>query len=315
MKKRMSRLLLVLALAAAAVRPSAAQEQKKREPDVNVDVTVTAITIAVTVQDAGGRLVNNLSEKDFTVYENGKKRTITYFKQNYFAPLGLTVLLDVSGSMAVLNKLEEAKVALREMASSILSPRDLLSLLIFADGQVEVAAPFSKDRDAFLKVLDGLQPFGQTALNDAVAVSPEFANRAQNDKRALLLITDGVENDSQLGPEEALEIARRVDVPIYTIGYKIPLEDQQLKMLKKGQGLTSAGIVATLDRFSRATGGRAWFLNRPEEILEALREIKREQTHQYIIGYTSNKEAGADYHLIRVTTSNWKYKVRTRQGY
>ena len=262
MKQAKLFLLLLLALA-AVVPPAAAQDQKK--PDVNVDVTVTAITIAVTVQDTDGTLVNNLSEKDFTVYENGKKRAITYFKQSYFAPVGLTVLLDVSGSMAVLNKLEEAKAALREMATSILSARDQLSLLIFADGQVEVAAPFSKDRDAFLKALDGLQPFGQTALNDAVAVSPEYANRVQDEKRALLLITDGVENDSRLGPEEALEIARRVDVPIYTIGYKIPLEDQQLKMLKKGQGLTSAGIVATLDRFSRATGGRAWFLNRPED--------------------------------------------------
>jgi len=315
MKRTISRLLILIALALAASAPSPAQEQKKKEPDANVDVTVTAITIAVTVQDTDGRLVNNLSEKDFTVYENGKKRTITYFKQNYFAPIGLTVLLDVSGSMAVLNKLEEAKAALHELAASILSPRDLVSLLIFADGQVEVAAPFSKDREAFLKVLDGLQPFGQTALNDAVAVSPEYANRAQNDKRALLLITDGVENDSQLTPEQALEIARRVDVPIYTIGYKIPLEDQQLNSLKKGQGLTSAGIVATLDRFSRATGGKAWFLNRPEELLEALGEIKKEQTHQYIIGYTTNRAAGADYRLIRVTTSNWKYKVRTRQGY
>jgi Ca-activated chloride channel homolog len=315
MRMRISRLLLVLTLAASVVPPAAAQEPKRQQPPVNVDVTVTAITIAVTVQDTDGRLVNNLSEKDFTVYENGKKRAITYFKQSYFAPLGLTVLLDVSGSMAVLNKLEEAKFALREMATSILSARDQLSLLIFADGQVEVAAPFSKDRDAFLKVLDGLQPFGQTALNDAVAVSPEFANRVQNEKRALLLITDGVENDSRLTSEQALEIARRVDVPIYTIGYKIPLEDEQLKMLKKGQGLTAAGIAATLERFSRATGGRAWFLNRPEEMLDVMKDIKKEQTHQYIIGYTSDKEAGADYRLIRVTTSNYKYKVRTRQGY
>jgi Ca-activated chloride channel family protein len=315
MKHGPSRLLLLLVLAAALALPSGAQEQKSKPPDAHVDVTVTAITIAVTVQDTDGRLVNNLSEKDFTVYENGKKRTITYFKQNYFAPLGLTVLLDVSGSMAVLNKLEEAKAALREMATSILSARDELSLLIFADGQVEVAVPFSKDREAFLKELDKLQPFGQTALNDAVAVSPEFANRVANEKRALLLITDGVENDSQLTPDQALEIARRVDVPIYTIGYKIPMEEQLLKMLKKGQGTTSAGIVKTLDRFSQATGGRAYFLNGPEEMLEVLGELKKEQTHQYIIGYTTNLEAGADYRLIRVTTSNYKYKVRTRQGY
>jgi len=310
-----NKLLMLALLPFLAAAPATGQVKDQKPPDVRADVTVTAITIAVTVQDGSGRMINNLAEKDFTIYENNEKRTITYFRQNYFAPLSLTVLLDVSGSMAVLNKLEEAKVALRNLVTSILSPRDEISLLIFADGQVEVAAPFSTDRAEFLRVLDKLQAFGQTALNDAVAVSPEFANRVHNEKRALLLITDGVENDSHVTPDEALEIARRVDVPIYTIGYKIPMEEQLLKILKKGQGLTSAGIVETLDRFSRATGGKAFFLNRPEEMFEVLGTIKKDQTHQYIIGYTSYKNSGGDYRWIRVATSNYKLKVRTREGY
>jgi VWFA-related protein len=314
MKRRLLLTALLLALAAATA-PSFAQEQKKKTEDIRVDVTVTAITIAVTVQDRSGRYVNDLAQKDFTIYENNEKRTVTYFKHDFDAPLSLTVLLDVSGSMAVLNKLEEAKVGLRNLITTLLSPRDEVSLLIFADGQVEVAAPFSTDKTEFLRVLDKTQAYGQTALNDAVAVSPEFANRGHNEKRALLLITDGVENDSRVSPEEALEIARRVDVPIYTIGYKIPLSEQLLKILRKGQGVTSAGIVETLEKFSRATGGKAFFANQPEEMLAALRELKKEQSHQYLIGYTSYKDVSGAYRKIRVETTSKRHRVRTREGY
>jgi Ca-activated chloride channel family protein len=308
------RAVLGVALAVASAVPARPQQQKKNE-DVHVDVTVSAITLAVTVEDKGGRYINNLTEKDFEVYENNEKRPITYFKHDFDAPLSLAVLLDVSGSMAVLNKLEEAKIGLRNLVTAVLAPRDQVSLLIFADGQVEVAAPFSTDKAEFLRVLDKTEAYGQTALNDAVAVSPEFANRGHNEKRAILLITDGVENDSQLSPDQALEIARRVDVPIYTIGYKIPMDEQMLKILKRSGTLTSAGIVETLTRFSQATGGRAFFINEPSAMYAAFRDLKNEQSHQYIIGYTSYKNGNGDYRRIRVVVPGKKYKIRTREGY
>ena len=279
------------------------------------DVTVSAITIAVTVQDRGGRFINDLAQEDFRVYENKVRKPITYFSYDYEAPVGVTILLDVSGSMALQDKLTDTKAALRHFLNNVLSPRDQVALLIFADGDVEVAVPFAKDRAAFLSTLEKLEAYGQTALNDAVAVSPEYANRVKREKRALLLITDGIENDSQLTPDQAVEIARRVDVPIYTIGYKIPLSDQVLQKHKSAAGLTSAGIVATLERFSRATGGKAFFTNEPFELYAALRELKKEQSHQYLIGYTSYKSFDDAYRSIRVETSHSRYKVRTREGY
>jgi len=315
MNRRFFLLALLLALATAAANSQPSQEPQKKPGDIRVDVTVSAITIAVTVQDKGGKYINNLEAKDFAIYENTEKRNITYFKHNFMSPISLTVLLDVSGSMGVQNKLEEIKTGLRNMVAKELGPLDEVSLLIFADGQVEVATPFSTDRTAFLSTLEKLQPFGQTALNDAVAVSPEFANRGHNEKRALLLVTDGVENDSRVTPEEAVEIARRVDVPIYTIGYKIPLSEQLLKMLKRSKTVTSSGIVATLDRFSRATGGKAVFVNEPSEMYQAMRELKQEQSHQYLIGYTSYKDLSGAYRRIRVMVPGQSYKVRTREGY
>jgi VWFA-related protein len=297
----------------ATSRLSFSQETKKEK--LAYDISVNAISIAVTVQDKGGRYINDLNAEDFTIYENNIKKDITYFKHDFEAPLSLTVLLDVSGSMALQDKLKESKEALNDLINILLSPQDEVSLLIFADGEVEVAANFSTDKNKFLTVLEKTEAYGQTALNDAVAVSPEFANKGQNEKRALLLITDGIENDSQYSADQAVEVARRVDVPIYTIGYKIPLSEQYLRKHKRAPTLTPSGIVDSLEKFSQATGGKAFFINQSNELNAAFREIKKELCHHYLIGYTSYKNPKNEYRKIRVITSNKKYKVRTREGY
>ncbi len=187
--------------------------------------------------------------------------------------------------------------------------------MIFADGDVEVASSFSKDKTDFLSDLEKTEAYGQTALNDAVGVSPDFANKGNNEKRALLLITDGIENDSEYSPEQAIEVARRVNIPIYTIGYKIPLDEQFLKKYKHSKGLTSLGIVKSLERFSEATGGKAFFVNKALALKNALRLIKQELSHQYIIGYTSYSDPDKEYRKIKVVTIKKSYRVRTREGY
>ena len=292
---------------------SFAQEKKKQE--IIYDVAVTAISIAVSVQNRKGRHITDLTEEDFFVYENNKKRDITYFSHNFEAPLSLTVLLDVSGSMALQDKLSESKDALDYLMNHLLTDRDEVSLLIFADGDVEVASSFSKNKTDFLSVLDRTEAYGQTALNDAVGVSPDFANKGNNEKRALLLITDGIENDSEYSPEQAIEVARRVDIPIYTIGYKIPLNEQFLKKYKRSKGLTASGIAESLERFSETTGGKAFFVNKALDLKNALRLIKQELSHQYILGYTSYTDPDNVYRKIKVVTEKKSYRVRTREGY
>ncbi len=294
-------------------RPSSAQENRKQ--GLEYQISVSSISIAVTVQDKGGKFINDLTQEDFTIYENNVKQKLTYFKHDFAAPLSLTVLLDVSGSMALQDKLEESKKALHFLLTSLLSSRDEVSLLIFADGEVEIASGFSKDKTDFLEVLDRTDAYGQTALNDAVAVSPEFAKKGGNEKRALLLITDGIENDSRSTPDQAVDIARRVDVPIYTIGYKIPLSEQFLRKYKRSDSLTSSGIAMSLAEFSRATGGKAFIVNTADELDEALIEIQKELSHQYILGYTSYRTTKEEYRKITVVTPNKKHQVRTRQGY
>jgi len=313
-KSRPARILACFLLAFLAVSTGLAPAQEKKK-EIDYEISVSAISISVTVQDKNGRYINDLTQEDFTVTENDVKQTITYFKHDFEASISLTVLLDVSGSMGIQDKLKESKDALRYLVVDLLRPQDEVALLIFADGQVEVAAGLSKDKSVFLAELDKLEAFGQTALNDAVAVSPQYANRTKDEKRAILLITDGIENDSQATVDQAVEIARRVDVPIYAVGYKLPLSEEFLRKYKKTANLTTAGIVSSLEKFSQATGGKMFVAAQPEELRAAFREVRRELGHQYIIGYTSYRTGKDEYRKIRVVTSNKKYRVRTRQGY
>jgi len=289
--------------------------QERKNKGLAHDIAVSAISIAVTVQDKKGRYINDLTEKDFNIYENNEKKNITYFNHSFEAPLSLTILLDVSGSMALQDKLKESKEALKYLITFLLAAHDEVALLIFADGDVEVAVNFSTDKSDFLNILDTIEAYGQTALNDAVAVSPEYANKGNSEKRALLLITDGIENDSQYSHDQAIEIARRVDIPIYTIGYKIPLSERYLKKYKRSSTITPFSIGYTLKKFSKATGGKAFFINEANELKTALKIIKKELSHQYILGYTSYKDPKNEYRRIKVVTSKKKYKVRTREGY
>ncbi len=303
------------ALCAACWAAGPAFAQDKPEELRGYAVTVTSVTLAVTVQDGRGRYVNDLVQADFTVTENGAPRTISRFSHDFNAPLSLTILLDVSGSMALQDKMAECRPALARFVTDLLKPGDEAALLIFADGEVEVASGYSEDKTRLLEVLAGTEAYGKTALNDAVAVSPEYARKGRHEKKALLLVTDGIENDSQYSPAQAAEIARKVDVPIYTIGYKIPLDEQLLSKHKRAPGLTSGGIVESLESFSRATGGKAFFVNTPAELAGSLGEIRRETGYQYILGYTSHSSPEEGFTRIKVLTKNRKLRVRAREGY
>ncbi len=309
--RRSKTAVIIFAIAILAV-PNFSQV---KERELTHEVAVTAVNVAVTVQDRAGRYVADLKKADFSVFENGAKKEITYFQHSFEAPISLTVLLDVSGSMALQDRLQEGREALHLFAGELLRPRDEISLLLFADGNVEVAVPFTHDRTPFFEALAGAEAYGQTALNDAIAVSPEFADKGRNDKRALLLLTDGIENGSLISADQALEIARRVDVPIYVLGYKIPASEQMLKKYKRSEALTQTGIIETLTRFSEATGGRAFFPTTPGELAVALGSLHRELGHQYILGYSTNQNPPDEYRNISVVTSNKRYRVRARKGY
>lgn len=270
---------------------------------------VRLVLLPVSVEDRRGRRVQGLSRDDFKVYEDHVPQHIEYFSVESEEPLAVAFLLDVSGSMRQLGKLEAAKEAIRYFVET-LRPGDQFGLVCFADEQVSWVTEFTSDRRRFLERLAVQEGYGQTALNDAVAETPRlvFEDDSHN-KKAIVLITDGVDNGSRLTSDQAIDAARRVSVPIYTIGFSSVPE----YVLEKGETAYNLNVIR---RFSDETGGALFVVHDPDALKEAAAKIEQELRYQYLIGYYPTRRVwDGDYRTIRLEASNHRLRVRTRKGY
>jgi Ca-activated chloride channel family protein len=271
--------------------------------------TVRLVLLPVNVENRRGRRVRGLTRDDFRIWEDHVRQDIEYFSVEAQEPLAIAFLLDVSGSMRQLGKLDAAKEAIRYFVES-LRPRDRFGLVCFADEQVAWVTEFTSDRGRFLERLDVQEGYGQTALNDAVAETPRLVfNDDIEKKKAIVLITDGVDNVSRLSAEEAVGAAQRVNVPIYTIGFSsIP------------KSLLGTGEIAynleVIRRFSAQTGGHLYVVRDPDELKEAAAKVEEELRYQYLIGYYPTRKLwDGTYRSVELETRNPRLVVRTRKGY
>jgi Ca-activated chloride channel family protein len=271
--------------------------------------TVRLVLLPVNVENRRGRLVRGLTRSDFQVWEDHVRQQIEYFSVEAQEPLAVAFLLDVSGSMRQLGKLEAAKEAVAYFVES-LRPRDQFGLVCFADEQVAWVTEFTSDRERFLERLAVQEGYGQTALNDAVAETPRlvFADDIEK-KKAIVLITDGVDNVSRLSAEEAIGAAQRVSVPIYTIGFS------SIPRSVSGRGEVTYN-VEVMRRFSEETGGALYVVRDPDELKEAAAQIDEELRYQYLIGYYPKRKLwDGTYRTVKLETRNRRHVVRTRKGY
>jgi VWFA-related protein len=185
-------------------------------------------------------------------------------------------------------------------------------LICFADKQVVWVTDLTHDRERFLQRLDVQEGFGQTALHDAVAAAPGLVDQSVQGRKAIVLITDGVDNFSQLDPADAVALARRVNVPIYTIGFlSVPPS-----MLPKA---TVGARLETLGKFSEETGGWIFPVYDPAELKEAVAALDSELRYQYLIGYhpvvgLKSSDPGK-FRRVRLEVAQRRATVRTRSGY
>jgi len=264
------------------------------------------VLLPTSVTDRRGRVVHGLNSEQFRLYEDQVAQEIRYFASEATEPLSIAFLLDVSGSMRQLGKLEHAKAAIRSIVEA-LGSEDRVGLICFADEQVVWVTDFTQDRGRFLERLDVQHGFGQTALNDAVALAPQLVEDQADGRRALVLITDGVDNASDLAMSAAIESARRVEMPIYTVGFL----SVDRGSLPKDYESTNLEV---LDRVAHETGGRMFAVSGPGDLKEAILTLENELRHQYLIGYYTASRDGA-YHHISLTVKPTKYRVRTRKGF
>jgi len=269
---------------------------------------VRLVLLPAVVLSKKGRPVRGLKAENFQLYEDHVPHEIRYFGTEDQEPVSIAFLLDLSGSMRQVGKLDEAKEAIQVFVDA-LRPGDRFGLIGFADDQVTWVTEFTADRERFLLRLGVQEAYGQTALFDALGATPGLVDRETKGRKAIVLITDGHDNASKLNTFRAVQLARSVDVPIYTIAFS-RLAD---RLLPKGS--VSPGM-SILGRFSRETGGHLYSVADPDELKDAVIGIQEELRFQYVIGYHSMRNTwdGA-FRRIKVELNRKGLEIRTRRGY
>jgi Ca-activated chloride channel family protein len=273
------------------------------------EVAVRLVLLPASVEDKKGRIITGLKAGDFSLTDEQVPQHIKYFSVESNEPVAIAFVLDVSGSMRQSGKLEAAKEAVRFFVDQ-LRPQDRFALICFADQQVSWVTEFTSDRDRFIERLMVQEGYGQTALNDAVAAIPKLVDESTVGRKAIVLITDGVDNASKLTTHESIALARKVEVPIFTVGFStLPWEDR-----KKAKDL--GFNMAVLQLFADETGGAMFVVQDPDELKEAVAKISTDVRHQYLIGYSPGLERwDGRFRSIQLLARNGRYVVRTRKGY
>jgi Ca-activated chloride channel homolog len=239
------------------------------------EVEVDLVELFATVLDGSGHPVRGLPASDFEVLEAGKPQKIARFEQVDNLPLTLGVAIDTSFSMA--SSLHEAERAAAGFVHNLLEEKDRCFALGFSSRPTLLLPPVD-DPDAVAMSLEGLRAFGRTALYDAIITSLYYF-RAERGQRALVLLTDGDDTFSSTSWEDALSYARASGVAIYPIGLG-------LSEIKRGPR-------SRLMELADATGGRAFFIDRAEELAGAYSRIEEELRSRYLIAYNSDRPADA----------------------
>lgn len=290
---------MVVALLAAAAAPPEPPQEIPIAPEPE-RVTVALAVIQASVRDREDEYVRGLRQGDFQLFEDGAPQEIVLFAEEPEAPVRVAFLVDVSGSMALQGRLPMARGAIRYFLER-LGADDEAALFTFADGAVNVLAGFTTDRRALQDALLEPEGYGQTALIDAVVRTPDLLPRADSRRAAIVLFSDGVDNMSRLSLDQAVHLARRTDVPVFSVGL---LDRQEARRRERG--------ARVLQAFSRETGGEAFFTADPYQVSNAARQVVEELKQAYVLGYYPSPAPGP--HLLRVEARCKGCRVTARQG-
>jgi VWFA-related protein len=292
--------VLLLPVVAVLGGVVAAQSPAPKPPAFRSAIELTTVT--ATVVDQHGSLVAGLPREAFTLFEDGEEQTITQFT-NARVPVSLAVLLDVSDSMYG-QRLQDAREAVSRFVEDSLQRGDEFTIIAFNHRQ-KVLTPWTNDPETAAKVMRPLQPFGSTAIYDAIFAALPLAETRNRQRVALLVISDGADTASDLSLRDVRSALLRNDAFVYAIAIDAP-----------GRRPINAPINSTaLQEITNQTGGRTAVVHSSGDLSTALDEIATELASQYLIGYTSPKGADGRFHTIRVRVPGTDDRVRARNGY
>jgi Ca-activated chloride channel family protein len=269
---------------------------------------IDVVSLNVTVLDSDSRYVTDLEQNEFAVFEDGVKQELTFFTRTNL-PIALSLLLDTSASME--DKLVTAQEAAIGFAKNLRS-QDLASVIDF-DSRVEIRQPFTSDLPLLERAIRQTAAGGSTSLYNAIYISLKelkkvHAQSSEDVRReAIVVLSDGEDTSSLMTFGEVLELAKRSETAIYTIGLRS-------RETASGRGFKEAEFV--LRQLAQETGGRSFFPSVVSELAAIYGQIAQELSSQYTLGYTS-KNARRDglWRRVVVRLNRPNVVARAKQGY
>jgi Ca-activated chloride channel family protein len=299
--------ILPLAIVVTALVSAHGQTPAKPQQQI-FRAAIDVVSLNVTVMDPQNRYLTDLSEGDFAVYEDGTKQDLLFFNRSSL-PIALSLLIDTSASME--NRLQIAQEAAIGFARK-LRPQDFAQVVDF-DSRVEITQDFTNNVADLERAIRATTAGGSTSLHNAIYISlKELAKikaKSQDEvrRRAIIVLSDGEDTSSLVTYEEVLDLAKRSETALYTIGL-------QPRDAPASKGFREAEFV--LRQLAQETGGRAFFIQRAEELKDVYGQISDELSSQYTLGYASkNGRRDGSWRRVVVQVARTGAVARTKRGY
>jgi Ca-activated chloride channel homolog len=285
--------------------PQQAAPAVQSDDPTRITVNVDRVNMLFTVTDRKGRFVTDLGKNDFEVVENKRPQVIQEFSAETDLPLRLGILVDTSNSIRDRFRFEQE--AAGEFVRSVMRSRSDRAMVISFDTSAELVSDLVSDIGKLEAAIHDLRPGGGTALYDAIyfACRDKLAKDQPFTKfrRAIVVLSDGDDNQSRYTRDQALEMAQKADVVVYTISTNVSRSD------------TDGDKV--LKYYADRTGGRAYFPFKVEDLAQSFENINNELTHQYILLYRPEPfKTDGLFHPVEIRVKGHKeLTVRVRPGY
>ena len=309
----------------------AAKPQQEIAPGDVISVNTTEVMLPVTVRDSTGRLVNELTRQDFRVFEDGREQPLNDLALRQ-VPVDVVLMVDASSSVA--SNLDDFRRAAEGFAGR-LAPEDRISLIKF-DDKVQLLQDWTKSRFQLRRALTRLEPGMFTRFNDALLLAAREQYRSTSSRRAVIVLSDGIDSGRGTTLEAALKALLEAQVAVYVVsnteisraskraeldllanGTDATVRFNQLRIDDLREGLRVLDqSEQRLAQLTAATGGRLYKPHSFDALEATYAEVAEELRHQYALYYTPlNKARDGGFRHTRVETANPAYQPQTRIGY